>query len=108
MSHIPNCRAEGYYNQDNLNNENKAVISGFDFCAENAVNSFFNNTDVYFDDDSYMMHMLYEALPERMINEDGEVKTYLDLLKASIMEWIESQRDELITAMIDEQGEHNE
>ena len=104
MTYIPNCRAEGPYSQENLNAENKRMIDGFDHCVENAVETFFYNTDVYFDDDSHLMHVLKEKLPEDLAEED-EVTTYLDLLKTKLLEWIESQRDELITALIDGQGE---
>lgn len=104
MTCIPDCRAEGPYNQENLSAENKRLTEGFDYCVESAVESFFYNTDVYFDDDSHLMHVLNEKLPEDLAEED-EVTTYLDLFKTKLLEWIESQRDELITALIDGQGE---
>lgn len=105
MTYIPDCRAEGPYNQENLNAENKRMIEGFDHCVETAVETFFYNTDVYFDDDSHLMHVLNERLPKTLASEEDETETYLDLFKSKLLEWIECERDQFITALIDEQGE---
>ena len=96
MSYIPDCRAEGPYNEKNLNQRNKDVISGYDWCVSAAVESFFNNTDVYFDDDSYLMHILNEKLPDggdydTDPDDEERVSTYLDLIKEKLLEWIENQ-----------------
>ena len=114
MTYIPDCRTDKCYNFDNLNDKNKDFVRGFDHCVETAAESFFNNLDVYYDDDSYFMHLMNEKLPqsvyERVVDDGSDdtdpIMTYGDLLKIHMQEWIESQRDELITALID--GQHEE
>lgn len=116
MSYIPNCRTDEIYNEKNLNNRDKEHLLGFDWCTEMAVDNFFNNLDVYFDSDSYLMHLLNERLPKDMQEEyemeytyaDDENKsemrkteTYADMLRFKILDWIEMERNELITSMID-------
>ena len=117
MTYIPDCRTHEVYNFDNLSEENKRNIIGYDWCAEMVVDNFFNNLDVYFAGDSYLMHILNEKLPEELKEEyefetafaDGEpevrkVETYADLLRSKLLDWIEDERDTLITSMIDDQG----
>ena len=114
MSRIPDCRSDENYNEKYLNKKDKEFVSGYDWCAEEVVDNFFDNLDVYFDDDSHLMHVLKEEMPESMQYEEEiewsfgqrepekrEIKTYLDLLRSKIQEWIEDERDELITSMID-------
>jgi hypothetical protein len=38
-------------------------------------------------------------------NEEREIKTYADLLRMKLLEWIEMERNELITSMIDNMDE---
>lgn len=99
-------------------------MRGYDHCAENVVDSFFDNLDVYFDDDSYIMHMLNEKLPESLqdeyewdeadidtgkeVSEKRKVETYADLLRSKLLDWIEDERDTLITALIDSQDDTEE
>ncbi len=111
---IPDCRNDEYYNEDFLDNTNKEFLSGYDWCAEEVVDNFFNNLDVYFDDDSYVSHLLNEPLPAGLKDEEEiswtfgdrpvetrKIETYGDLLRSKLQDWIESERDELITSMID-------
>jgi hypothetical protein len=118
MSYIPDCRTDSFYNADNLSENDKQFVNGFDYCVENAADNFFDNLDVYFGDDSHIMHVLNEELPDYLKTEyemefafrDGEaetreVKTYADLLRAKLLDHIEMERDELITSMIDEASE---
>ena len=118
MSYIPDCRTDSFYNADNLSENDKQFVNGFDYCVENAADNFFDNLDVYFGDDSHIMHVLNEELPDYLKTEyemefafrDGEketreVKTYADLLRAKLLDYIEMERDELITSMIDEASE---
>ena len=64
--------------------------------------------------DSHIGHILNEEVPESQRekyemeftfadreNEDREVKTYADLIRMKLFEWIEMERNELITSMID-------
>ena len=118
MTYIPDCRTDENYNFDKLTPENKEYVKGFDHCVDEAVKSFFYNLDVYYDDDSYFMHFFSERLPDEvlsgfapkeMLREDQEpVVTYGDLFKNHLLHWIESERDELITGLIDGQWEKAE
>ena len=117
MSRIPDCRTDEYYNQKYLNQRDKAELFGFDYCTECAVDNFFDNLDNYFDEETYLGHVLNEELPESMQeeytmefsffraeehkSEDRTCKTYADLLRMRILEWIEMERDEVITSMIE-------
>lgn len=111
--YIPDCRTDEHYNVDALNEHDKAEIAGYDWCAEEVVDNFFDNLDVYFDDDSVMMETLSKEVPASLQTEyefegssDGQketrvVKTYADLLRMSILDYIEMNRDEIIVSMID-------
>lgn len=115
MSRIPNGRTDENYNQKYLNKNDKDFLAGFDWCVEMAVDNFFDN-EMYElqDEESYLGHVLCEELPKSMQDEYdmtftfGErkdesrtVKTYADLIRMKILKWIEMERDELITSMID-------
>jgi hypothetical protein len=114
MSRIPDCRTDENYNIKYLNETDKAEVSGYDYCAEHVVDNFFYNLDVYYGGDNYFMHVMNEEIPESMREEyameysDGSredekrtVKTYGDLLRCNLLDWIESERDQLITSIID-------
>ena len=120
MSRIPDCRTDEAYNQKYLNQRDKAELFGFDYCTECAVDNFFDNLDDYFDEETYLGHLLNEELPESMQeeytmefsfraedykSEDRTCKTYADLLRMRILERIEMERDEVITSMIDNMDE---
>ena len=120
MSYIPDCRNDENYNEKYLNNFNKEFVRGYDWCVEMSVDNFFDNLDIYFGDDSHIMHLLNEELPENMREEyeiertfadenyrveKRDVKTYVDLLRSKILDYIEMERDELITSMIDNMDE---
>ena len=119
---FPNCRDDEYYNQDFLNGQDSEFVRGFDWAVEMAVDNFFDN-DMYelADNDSYLGHILNKKLPEDLREEyDMEfsfpcdspkedehrvVETYADLIRYKLLEWIEMERDELITSMIDHMDE---
>ena len=118
MSMFPDCRKDDYYNQDFLDGQDREFVKGYDWCTEEVVDNFFNNLDVYFDSDSHMQHMLDEKLPDDMKSEEEveftfggrgsevrKIKTYGDLLRSKLLDWIKSERDELITSMIDNMDE---
>lgn len=122
MSRIPDCRTDEYYNQKYLNEKDSEFIRGFDWCAEMAMDNFFDNIEDFFSNDSYVMHTLNTEIPEvdhekydwsnSFIEEDTEIrviKTYLDRLRANLIYWVENHRDELITSMIDgmDEDEYN-
>lgn len=114
MSYIPDCRNDEYYNQKYLNKKDAEFVRGFDWCAENAMDNFFDNMEQFFSDDSYVMHILTEEIPEDEhekyawinsfngnVEEIRIIKTYLDAIRGHLIDWVEASRDELITSMID-------
>lgn len=113
---VPDCRTDENYNQKYLQGADKEFVRGYDWCTETAVDNFFNNLDVYFDSDSHLIHMLNERIPEEeeyeieftfgeIASEKRTVETYADLIRANILDWIEMERNELITSMIDNMDE---
>ena len=113
MSNIPNGRTDDAYNEKYLNAKDKEFLKGFDWCAEQAVDNFFDN-NYERDDEGYIEHILAQELPESMketytmelawgdeSSEERETKTYADYLRMRILEWIEMERNELIVSMID-------
>lgn len=114
MSYIPDCRNDEYYNQKYLNKKDAEFVRGFDWCAENAMDNFFDNMEQFFSDDSYIMHILEKEIPEDEhekyawinsfngnVEEIRIIKTYLDAIRGYLIDWVEANRDELITSMID-------
>lgn len=113
---FPNCREDAWYNWDFLNESDKEFIKGFDWTTE-MVCDFFDNhyNDISSDENSdYLNRKLTKKVPEYMQEEYeiqftfgyGEsetrtVETYADYICFKILEWIEQQRDELITSMIE-------
>ena len=124
MTYIPDCRDDEYYNFDALKGQDQEFVRGFDWCTEMAVDTFMDNF-VDTEGDSYIAHILNQELPEYMQGEytventftlDNaidkteirQVKTYADLIRSKILDWIESERDELIVSIIDGYGEDEE
>ena len=116
MSRIPDGRTDEYYNQKYLNEKDTEFLHGFDWCVEMAVDNFFDN-DMFElqDEDLYLGHILCEKLPDAIREEyemehtfsDREdadirtVETYADLIRMKLLEWIEMERNELITSMLE-------
>lgn len=111
---VPDCRRDEYYNQKFLTGEKKEFIGGFDWAVEMALDNFFHNfMDQLEIDDSYLGHVLQEKVPEYMqeeytmefafpeAEEERKVETYFDYIQMKILEWIEMERNELITSIID-------
>lgn len=115
MTYIPDCRTDKNYNEKYLNNADKEFVKGFDWCIEEAVDLFFDNLDVVESD--YLESVLnteYPFAPTHYVQEfryrntekeEREIKTYADLLRFEILRWVECERDELITSMIDNMDE---
>ena len=119
MSYIPDCRTDDAYNQKYLDKMDKEFLRGYDWCTQMAVDNFFDN-NFDFDDDSYLSHILLQPVPESMKEEYNlergffgddctidhrTVNTYIDYIRCKILEWIEMNRNELVTSMIDGMGE---
>ena len=115
---MPNCRKDDYYNQDFLVKEDSDFIDGFDWCVEMAVDNFFdNNMYGLLDEETYLGKILSEELPENLQEnyvmeynlpknapktpEERKCKTYADLIRLHLLAWIEMERNEIITSMID-------
>ena len=113
MSYIPDCRRDEYYNQKFLGGYDREFMRGFDWCAEEAVDNFFDNNYDY-DDGTEIAHFLNQKVPECLRekyvmeytfgdrpDEERTVETYADLIRFELLRWIETERNELITHMID-------
>ena len=118
---LPDCRRDESYNQDFLNERDKEFLAGFDWATEMACDNFFDNRydDTNSDENSdYLDRTLTKEVPdymqeeyimehsfENMQDEKRKVKTYADYVRFEILKWIEEQRNELITSMIDGMNE---
>ena len=116
MSYIPDCRTDEHYNEKFLGKPDKDFIRGFDWCVEMAADNFFDNEMFGLEaPDNYLGHILCEEAGEHLQEEyvqehiflnNGEdeprkVKTFADLIRYKLLQWVEMERDELITSMID-------
>jgi hypothetical protein len=114
---LPDCRNDDYYNKDFLDGSNEEFVRGYDWATE-AVDNLFNNMDSLTDGSDHIEKFLDEPLPECMqtdyemdfafqdqATEHRDVKTYGDFLRMRILEWLEMERNELITSMIDDMNE---
>lgn len=92
MSYIPDCRTDDNYNETKLNARNMDYIAGYDWAVEQILNLFDGNSDVF--------PRLADILDENtaVVNEDKEA-----VVRESIEQWSEMQRNELITSMLDDQ-----
>ena len=112
MSYIPDCRTDEIYNQKFLTGSDKQFVRGFNWCVEAAVENFFNS-DMFelTEPETYLGHTLSEPVPkssqtEYIFRGDGfeqhrRIVTYADLVRYKLLQWIEMERNELITGMID-------
>ena len=119
MSYIPDCRTDEDYNPKYLNESDKREVAGFDWCAEEVVDNFFDNEMFGLEDeDSYLGHILAQEVPEYLQeeytmefadggkdDEDRVVRTYADLIRFKLLQWIECGRNEFIVSMIDNMSE---
>ena len=114
MTYIPSVREEGPYNEKNLNVTDSSTLQGFDWCAEEVVDNFFNIVEDFVDCGSVLMDFLNKPVPEDMQqeyemefrfgnreNEKRVVKNYGDYLRYLLLDHIERERDELVVSMID-------
>jgi hypothetical protein len=90
MTMFPDCRNDDFYNEDFLPDGDKCVVSGFDIAAE-AVETCFHNIEA--DDlcgplgDNKVVKSLVTFVKEFFRNE--------------LKEWLESERNMMITSMLD-------
>ena len=110
------CRKDDYYNADFLIGNDREFVRGYDWLTEMVVDNFFNNLEML--DSDLMEKVLDEKVPDslqeeyEMVNtfkldaempdsEIRKVETYGDYIRFKLLEHIESERDQLITSMID-------
>lgn len=126
MTYIPDCRTDEEYNVNALNDMDREFVRGFDWCTEMAVDNFFDNIDDLYYESDFLRNALSTELPEHLqgeyeaeytfvTDEDGkpktetrQVKTYEDFFRSKLLDWIENERDELITSMIDNMAAEKE
>lgn len=118
---FPDCRNDDYYNEDFVCGDDKEFLRGFDWATEMAVDNFFNNYfdgDMPFEEDGELSIMLNKEVPDYLKEkyeieytfgdknvEEREIKTYADLLRSKILDWIEMNRDKLIVSMLENMDE---
>lgn len=90
---VPDCRTDEYYNEKYLNDEDKRFLKGYDWAVENALN-LLNNTDTYDELDDIL------DPNKAIVNVDKH-----EIFRSALADWLEGERDMLITSMIDGMGE---
>lgn len=111
MSYIPDCRTDENYNQKYLDDTNAEFIAGFDWARIFGVESCFDNMDIYEDAikeieaETEEEQALLDFCEKHKEAAEAAFKALLESVKDSILDYIEMQRDELITSMIDNMGE---
>lgn len=89
MTYIPDCRTDASYNDKYLDAKDKEYLAGFDEAVEQ-MKCLFSNLEVYPD--------FAELLDDgKAVIKEGKV----EIAQNAIEDWMESQRDMLITSMID-------
>lgn len=86
---VPNCREDEAYNEKYLNDEDARFLKGYDWAVENALN-LLNNTSTYEE-----LEQLLDP-NKAIVNLDKE-----EIVKNALADWLEGERDMLITSMID-------
>lgn len=108
---VPDCRTDETYNEDFLNEKDREFIRGYDYAIRMALDNGFNNLDDLIED-NYVLRRMNEQLPEadrityeEPYGDEGETRetvTHADLIRYKLLQWAEDERDNLITAIIDE------
>lgn len=95
MSRIPDCRSDEYYNGKYLVGADVDFTKGYDWAVEQ-MESFFANLEVFPEVDDLLAD-------NKAVIAEGKAEKVCEALA----EWMESQRDELITSMIDNMDEES-
>ena len=93
MTYIPDTRTDETYNQKYLNEKDREFIRGFDFAVDDVLESFFMNVgdcDLDVEGEDIDLAKIFTNHPE-----------ITEKLKTTMQEWIEGERDTMITSMID-------
>lgn len=91
MSYFPDCRTDEYYNEKYLNEKDKEFVNGFDWCVEQVVCAFENI-------DEYTLRDEIDVRPSDIVKVAEAMKPWFE-------RWLESDRNELITSMLDDMSE---
>lgn len=105
MSLFPDVRHDDTYNQAFLEDKDDQFLQGFDYAFNAIIDLFADNLDVYEQE-------LTELCPEGYEVEEDEafatredlydiVENDKEILCAIIKDWLESERNSLVTSMID-------
>lgn len=92
MSYIPDCRTDEYYNEKYLNELDNEFVRGFDYCTTEAVECGFANIEDFFGEFDI------DVRP-------SDIRKVTEAVEKWLLDWIEGQRDELITSMIDDMSD---
>ena len=92
---LPDCRNDDVYNEDFLVHDDKKVVVGMDYAFEQ-IKNLFNNLDVY----GKELAAAYTPCNLWKVLEDNS-----ELILKIMTDWYESERNETITAMIDNMDE---
>lgn len=92
---LPDCRNDDVYNEEFLVHDDKKVLAGMDYAFEQ-IENLFNNLDVYGEE-------LSEA--DTPYNLQKVLEDNSEVIMKIMTEWYESERNEVITAMIDNMEE---
>ena len=111
---IPDCRSDIHYNEDFLNKDDKQYIAGFDQCTDTMdsaievikTDGFITLEDEFEGISETLATVLGKELPadvKKKLSENyiEEFETYADVLKYELFQYIELERNEQITSMID-------
>ncbi len=98
------------YYQEYLNKDDDTFLDGFDW-AEDDVDGFFGNLEIFVDDLDEDIVFDPEKLDEILLTKDdiseeerkaaSKETRFMLWLKDSLFQWLEMSRDELVTEMID-------
>lgn len=91
---VPDCRTDEAYNEKYLNDRDKEFVSGYDWAVREIAESFFSNLEIYPELEKILMDNM-------AIIMNGKA----DILKDCITDFLEMQRNELITSMLDSYSE---
>lgn len=87
---IPDCRSDDYYNYAFLGTEDMTFVNGFDWCVDNAVDNAFNNIEDIMPD-----------IVQKFDIRPSDAEKAVNFIKDWLLHYIESERDDLITGLID-------
>ena len=105
MSYIPNCREDDTYNEKYLQGGDADYVAGFDWAVQCGMNNFFENIDErgYCDREEYkeIEEAVTQITPDNILGVLAKRPDLMEKLQEELNNWVEMERDELITSMIE-------